>query len=239
MNKVKTGIEGLDSLLYGGIPEGNQVIVAGGPGAGKTLLGFEYLYKNAKAGNTSVFFAMEEDPERVIENAKEAFTDFTDIDELIDSKKLIIDGEDPATIIRGGSTNAYEFGKIVSDIESIVSTYKANRVVIDSLSVVEMLINDAGTYRHSMLSLISNLRRLNTTSLVTSELPNPERLGQETGPEFFIFDGIIVMYEAGKEDRRTLAMEVLKMRGSNHSFVISPYEITSSGFNVISADTGI
>ncbi|MEM0074496.1 MAG: ATPase domain-containing protein [Candidatus Micrarchaeaceae archaeon] len=239
MNRVKTGIEGLDSMLYGGIPEGNQVILAGGPGAGKTLLGFEYLYNNAKAGNTSVFFAMEEEPERVIENAKEAFSELTDIDSLIASKKLIIDGEDPATIIRSGSANAYEFGKIVSDIESIISSYKAKIVVIDSLSVVEMLINDTGTFRYSMLSLISNLRRLNVTSLVTSELQDPGALGRNTGPEFFIFDGVIVMYEAGKEDRRTLAMEVLKMRGSNHSFAITPYEITPSGFNVISAEANL
>ncbi|MEM3781517.1 MAG: ATPase domain-containing protein [Candidatus Micrarchaeaceae archaeon] len=239
MNKVKTGIEGLDSMLYGGIPEGSQVILAGGPGAGKTLLGFEYLYNNAKAGNTSVFFAMEEEPERVIENAKEAFSDLKDIDSLIASKKLNIDGEDPAVIIRSGDANAYEFGKIVSDIESVISSYKAKTVVIDSLSVVEMLINDLSTYRHSLLSLISNLRRLNVTSLVTSELPNPGALGRSAGPEFFIFDGVIIMYETGKEDRRTLAMEVLKMRGSNHSFAITPYEITPSGFNVIATEANL
>ncbi|MGC8547616.1 MAG: ATPase domain-containing protein [Candidatus Micrarchaeia archaeon] len=236
MNKVATGIAGLDAMLYGGIPEGNQVILAGGPGAGKTLLGFNYLYNNAKAGNTSVFFAMEESPDRVINNAKEAFPDFTDIDDLIASKKLIIDGEDPSTIIRSGSTNSYEFGKVVADIESTITSYKATRAVIDSLSVIDLLINDPGTYRRSMISLVSNLRRLNVTSLLTSELANPDFSSQDFKPEFFIFDGVIVMYETGKEDRRMLAMEVLKMRGSNHSFAITPYEITSSGFNVIAAE---
>ncbi len=87
-----------------------------------------------------------------------------------------------------------------------------------------------------MISLVSNLRRLNVTSLLTSELANPDFSNQDFKPEFFIFDGVIVMYETGKEDRRMLAMEVLKMRGSNHSFAITPYEITSSGFNVIAAE---
>ncbi len=239
MNKVKTGIEGLDSMLYGGIPEGNQVIVAGGPGAGKTLLGFEYAYRNAKEGNTSLFFAMEEEPERVVENAKEAFSNFSDVDDLIRSKKLIVDGEDPASVIRSGGTDTYEFGKLIADIESLITTYHANRAVIDSLSVMEMLLGEPNVYRRSLVSLISNFRRLRVTSLLTCELANPESLGQELRPEFFIFDGVIVMYETGKEDRRTLAMEVLKMRGSNHSFSITPYEITPDGFNVIAGEENL
>jgi len=238
MNRVKTGIAGLDAMLYGGIPEGNQVILAGGPGAGKTLLGFEFLYRNAKEGNTCVFFSMEEDPQRVIENAKEAFSELTDIDDLISQKKLIIDGEDPATVIRGGAggSTQYEFGKVVADIESVINSAKANRVVIDSLSIIDMLISDPIMYRRSMLAMISNLRRLGVTAILTSELSNPEKLGQEFKPEFFVFDGIIIMYEVGQEDKRMLAMEVLKMRGTNHSFATTPYEITPSGFNVIAAE---
>ena len=50
LTRIKSGIEGLDSMLDGGIPEHNQTIIAGGPGAGKTLLSFEILYRNAKAG---------------------------------------------------------------------------------------------------------------------------------------------------------------------------------------------
>ena len=49
-NMIKTGIEGLDDLIGGGIPFANQVVLAGGPGAGKTLLSFEILYRNAKVG---------------------------------------------------------------------------------------------------------------------------------------------------------------------------------------------
>ncbi|MGC8628939.1 MAG: ATPase domain-containing protein [Candidatus Micrarchaeia archaeon] len=239
MDKIKTGIEGLDAMLYGGIPEGNQVILAGGPGAGKTLLGFEYVYKNAKAGNTSVFFAMEESPDRIIENAKEAFTDFKDIDDLLESKKLIIDGEDPATVIRSGGTTTYDFGKIIANIESMLTSYRASIAVVDSLSVLDMLISDPSMYRRSLLSLASNFRRLNITALFTSEIGAAESTNFSSRPEFFVFDGVILMYGLEKEDRRQLALEVLKMRGSNHSFTITPYEITSSGFNVISAEENL
>ena len=109
-------------------------------------------------------------------------------------------------------------------------------VAIDSLSVLDMLINDPYSYRKSMLALISNLRRLGVTTLLTAEMPSPERSRLEVKAEFFIFDGIIVMYLRGEEDRRMLGMEVIKMRGSKHSFVTTPYEITASGVKVVSAE---
>lgn len=236
---VKTGIEGLDAMLYGGIPEGNQVILAGGPGAGKTLTSFEFLYKSAKAGFTSVFFALEEEQDRVVENAKSAFSDFKDIDALIQSKKLVIGGEDLSTLLHGGSesgSSQYEFGKVVSDIESIIVSTGAKRIVIDSLSVLDMMISDPVTYRRSMLALVSNLRRLGVTSLLTAEMPTPERSKLRFRAEFFVFDGIVIMYEKGEEEKRMLAMEVIKMRGAKHSFVTTPYEITPGGINVISAE---
>ncbi|MCL5239386.1 MAG: hypothetical protein M1286_02860 [Candidatus Marsarchaeota archaeon] len=238
-NLVKTGISGLDAMLYGGVPEGNQVIISGGPGAGKTLLSFEYLYRSAKMGITSVFFALEETPERVLANAKAAFTEFTDIDDLIKSKKLIIDGEDPTTVLRSGSaggTSQYEFGKVVSDIESLVVSSGAKRIVIDSLSVIDMLVSDPVVYRRSMLALVNNLRRLGVTSFLTAEMANPERRELRFKVEYFVFDDIIVMYEKGEEDKRMLAMEVIKTRGAKHSFVTTPYEITSKGVNVMSAE---
>jgi circadian clock protein KaiC len=236
---VKTGIDGLDSMLFGGIPEGNQVIVAGGPGAGKTLISFEYLYKGAKQGITSLFIALEESPSRVIENAKSCFKEFGDIDDLIKDKKLIIDGEDPTTILRASdpaSGSQYEFGKMLSDIESIVVATGAKRLVIDSLSVMNLLINEETTYRRSMLSLVGNLRRLGVTTLLTAEMPTPERSKLEFKTEFFVFDGIIIMYAKGEEDKRMLGMEVIKMRGAKHSYATTPYEITSNGINVVSAE---
>lgn len=235
---VKTGISGLDAMLYGGIPARNQVVLAGGPGAGKTLLSFEFLYRNAKAGETSVFFALEEVSDRVIANAKSAFTEFTDIDDLIKSKKLIIDGEDPSASLHsaGGSPTNYEFGKVVSDIESIVESTGATRVVIDSLSLFDMLISDPTTYRRSILALSNNLRRMGVTTLLTSEMRSPERKKLSFRTEYFVFDGIIVMYETGVEEKRMLGMEIIKMRGAKHSFVTTPYEITPNGFNVISAE---
>ncbi|MEM3254815.1 MAG: ATPase domain-containing protein [Candidatus Micrarchaeaceae archaeon] len=237
ISKMKTGIEGLDMMLYGGLPKGAQVILSGGPGTGKTLLSFEFLYRNAKAGNTSIFFALEEPPLEIVENAKGAFTDFADIDTLIENKKLIIDGGELINKLSVGNTDSqnYEFGKIISEIEAMVAAEGANAIVIDSLSLFDMLIMDPLMFRRSSLALAANLKRLNVTSLLTMEMNTLERSKLEFRPEFFIYDGIIAMYQSGVEDKRVAAIEVIKMRGSNHSSATTPYEITPSGFRIFAA----
>ena len=52
MERVATGIKGLDEMLHGGIPQNKNIALCGGPGCGKTLLSFEYLYHGAKNGET-------------------------------------------------------------------------------------------------------------------------------------------------------------------------------------------
>ncbi|MGC8586893.1 MAG: ATPase domain-containing protein [Candidatus Micrarchaeia archaeon] len=237
MNRVKTGIPGIDAMLYGGIPEGNQVIIAGGPGTGKTLFSFEFLYKNAKEGNPGIFFALEESPKDILRNVKNAFTNFTDIDDLIKKSMITINGDIAAKLSEGGDdSQTYEFGKIVSEIEGEVSAMKAKRVVIDSLSLFDILVTDPLIYRRSTVALISNLRRIGVTSLLTSEIQNPERNGMQFKQEFFIYDGIISMYMSGEQNKRDTTLEIIKMRGSKHSFATAPYEITPDGFKVFSAE---
>ena len=234
--KIPTGIEGVDKMLFGGIPTFNQVILAGGPGAGKTLFGFEFLYKGAKAGEIGLLFSLEEQPKLIIENAKEAFSQFEDIDKLIEDKKLIIyDTSDIRAYLRNnGQGSMYTFGKLVSDMETIITQTNAKRVVIDSLSIIKLLMPDQLEYRNVSIDLVSTLRRLQVTTLLVVEVDVAEKAKMFFQPEFFIYDGIITMYSSGDEGaNRALTLEIIKMRGTKHSRTTVPYEITPSGLGVL------
>lgn len=234
---IKSGIDGLDAMLFGGLPKENQVMIGGGPGAGKTLLAFEYIYKGAKAGNSGVFFALEEDPKKIIQNAKAAFPGFTDIDDLIASGMIKIEGRDLLNdVFNKYEQTGLEFGKIVSDMEETIEKTKATRAVVDSSSAFELVIKDPVVYRRSMWSLAANFRRLGVTTVLTSEIHNPDRSKLVFRPEHFIFDGMILMYQSGEESRRIHALEIIKMRGYKHSFVTAPYEITGDGFHIFSPE---
>jgi len=60
--KVRTYVPGFDEILYGGIPDRNVVLLSGGPGTGKSILGKQFLYNGLKNNENGVFVALEEHP---------------------------------------------------------------------------------------------------------------------------------------------------------------------------------
>jgi KaiC/GvpD/RAD55 family RecA-like ATPase len=65
VEKVKSGIPGLDELLFGGIPKRNVVLISGGPGTGKTILSQQFLYFGLTYGEPGVLVTLEEHPVQI------------------------------------------------------------------------------------------------------------------------------------------------------------------------------
>jgi KaiC/GvpD/RAD55 family RecA-like ATPase len=241
-DRLSTGITGLDGLLYGGIPLTNQVLIAGGPGAGKTLLCFEIMYRAAKAGTPSLFITLEETVEDLLKNVKSAFPEFTDIDQLIASKALTIISNN-VTSQMGTDTERdliSTLATITAGVERSIRETNSKFVVLDSISVLKLVSSAHGalTYRRSLLGLMSSLRKLGVTVMLTIELASTERKDIKFSPEFFIFDGIIVMYQSESEQKRSYNLEIVKMRRTAHSLSFAPYELTSKGFRVLVVEGG-
>lgn len=53
MERVSSGVGGLDELIEGGFPRGNLILVSGPPGSGKTIFGFQFLYEGITKRNES------------------------------------------------------------------------------------------------------------------------------------------------------------------------------------------
>lgn len=98
-SNIQTGIDGLDTILNGGIPTKNQTLIVGGPGSGKTLIVAEILYHAAKSGIPCAFIAFDEKPENIQRNFESAFPSMVDFADLIKKKMIVIDGNDGAVKI--------------------------------------------------------------------------------------------------------------------------------------------
>ena len=228
---VETGVEGLDGILGGGIPEKNQVLLAGGPGTGKTLLGFEMLYNCAKRGTPCGFIALDERSDNIIRNMKSTFTYMNDIDELIRKKMLIIDGDDSANKIATNTSeeSGYSMGNLMSEVEGIIKTINAEVVVVDSLSFLKLMLGKTLLYNKTVSSIISNLRRLNVTGLITLEIPYYQRSRVKFSQELLLFDGVMALYHTEDNGKDENIMQVVKMRGTSHSDTLSEFSITQAG----------
>jgi circadian clock protein KaiC len=219
--RSKTGISGLDEMLGGGVPDHHHVLVCGGPGSGKTLFSMEYLYRGAKEGDKGVFISLEEDPERIIENTKATFSKLTDIDQLVKDKKLFIIKPDK-----------YDFKNFSDILQSYITQHKVKRAVIDSSTILKLSFANSLEFRRTLVDFLSFIRNLDCTTLMTAELENPARGKIKFSVEQFVADGVIILYNIEKGEKRVRALEILKMRGTEHSQDLVPIKITPSGLKV-------
>ncbi len=221
MDRVETGIDGLDEMLQGGLPRKRHTALYGGPGCGKTSFGFEYIYKGAQMGETGVYITLEENPEDIIENMKTTFPLFTDIEKLTKEKKMAVIKPDKLSL-----------EGISSILEDWVIDAKARRVVIDSLTIMKLASGGIEDYRQMLFEFFSLLKNLDCTSLTTLEANKAGREQIEFDMEHFVMDGIINLYNLDRGDKRIRALEIFKMRGTNHSRELVPFKVTPSGIKV-------
>lgn len=221
LEKMKTGIAGLDEMLEGGIPRRRHVAIYGGPGTGKTTLGFEYLYRGAKMGEPGLYLTLEEGPEDIIDNMKNQFKALTDIDELIANQKLFIE-----------APNDYTVDAIVKILETRIIENDVVRAVIDSATMVKAMFETEAEYRKTMVEFFNLLKNLDCNTFLLVEAETSERTKIRFEIEHYILDGIINLYSLDKGDHRVRALEIFKMRGTNHSRDLVPFKVTPSGVKV-------
>lgn len=221
MERVKTGIAGLDDVLNGGIPLHRHIAINGGPGACKTSFSFEYIYRGAQQGENGVYISLEETPEDIIENMSSTFPGFSDMADMISAKKMEIIKPDK-----------FMLEDIAELLEERIANNDIKRAVIDSATMVRLAFKDESEYRQTMFEFFSLLRNLDITALMTVEAPSQDLSTAKFDIEHFVLDGIINLYNLGKAEQRIKALEVYKMRGTDHKREKIPFKLTPEGIKV-------
>ncbi len=221
MDRVKTGISGLDEMLNGGIPAGRHVALYGGPGAGKTSFCFEFLYQGAKMGENGLYVSLEETVEDIEENMKNTFPLLSETAQLVESKKL--------EIIKPEKLDLEEVANLLEDR---ITSNGIKRAVIDSATMIRLSFKNDIEYRQTLFEFLSLLRNLDVTTITTVEASSARREDMRFDIEHFVMDGIINLYNLDREDRRVRALEIFKMRGTDHARDLVPFKVTPSGIKV-------
>jgi circadian clock protein KaiC len=222
MDRVKTGIEGLDQLLYGGFLRGDAVVVAGAPGTGKTSLGMQYLYHGATDyKEPGLFITFEEFPERIYRDAENFGWDFRGLE---DQGKLKVLFTSPEVLQQD----------IIRDqgiVQEMIAEIGATRVVVDSISNLENFVDDSRQFREAVYGLVNALKAQSLTALLTRELREGEETG--TGPEEFVADGLIYLTRAYVGNQRMRFLEVTKSRGTPHVAMPGLYFLGQGGIHLV------
>lgn len=217
------GIRGLDEMIQGGIPERSLMVVMGSAGTGKTTFGLQFLNRGIQDGENAVYITLEESAEAVRQAAIEKGWPF---DEYIEDGQLAIVDLDPIEM-------ANSLTSIRSDLPRLIEAFDADRLVLDSVSLLEMMYNDPAKRRTEVFDFTKSLKRAGVTTMVTSEASETDAYTSKHGIIEYLTDGVFVLQYVRTEFQETrLAVEIQKIRNANHSRETKPYEITGEGISV-------
>jgi KaiC/GvpD/RAD55 family RecA-like ATPase len=123
--------------------------------------------------------------------------------------------------------------ELTARIEAAIREFGAKRLVVDSLSLVELFIKDSYLRKIALMQMIDRLKETGVTSLLTGTIPEGSETLSTSGIIEFLSDSVIKLdfVPVAEEFKRTLT--VRKMRRTDHSVLIHPFEITKIGVRII------
>ncbi len=248
IQRVKTGIGGLDNALLGGIPEKNLVLISGGAGTGKSTLCLQYLIAGALTGEKSLYVTTEQ---QVFEIEKQALAygwdlkNFVEngllkiiyIDVLKEPKVLKIIAEavedfSPQRIALDSLSTFSEFAVVSALAEEIIFK-RVDSGITNADSTIPKSISEKTMIKRMLATLINELRSLNATILLTSEIPIDDKSLSSDGISEFLTDGVITLYNLGIGSSEFMSLRILKMRYTKHNRNYLFYELSEKGFTIL------
>lgn len=224
--RVSTGIAGLDEVLAGGLLPGRAYLLRGGPGAGKTTLGFHFLTGAGSDGEKPLLVTLREPEDQMRANAKSMGLDTARVEflDLSPTSEFFAEAEaydifHPADVERVPTTE-----RIVQRVEEVAPT----RIFLDSMTQFRYLASDAHQFRKQVLSFLRFLLERDATVVFTSEA-SAEAPDDDLR---FLADGVIEL-EWIPELGRTIA--ATKFRGSRFLEGRHSMRLTDTGMQVFPA----
>ncbi|MBY6293920.1 hypothetical protein GLU60_00855 [Nanohaloarchaea archaeon H01] len=211
MKKLKTKIHNLDRLLGGGVPEKETILVKGEPGAGKTNLGLEFLYRGAKKGQKGLYVSFQDSEDDVLR----ANTFNWKFDQLVEENVINIRKMDP-----------YRYEQVPDMLRGMIKENNAKRVVVDPITDLDLYIDSRKDIRKNLLSIKKEITNLDATALLLAENEEATEIEEE------VVDGIInmeVVREGGEVKRE---IYVRKLRGSDFNHSVHNYIFDNEGLKV-------
>ncbi|MGZ8890963.1 MAG: ATPase domain-containing protein [Nitrososphaeraceae archaeon] len=200
VERLSTGIAGLDALIEGGIPKGFTVLIAGNPGTGKTVLTTHFLYAGLTKNENGIYVSFTEADYSFYNNTDRFGMKFREF-----AKQNKFSFIDFSAVTQDGIQDALE------EVLATIKETHAKRIVIDSFSAIFQAFvnpNDARIVLHVVLGKM--LRAEGVTTMVIGEVPiGSASIG--AGIEEFVADGIIKL-EHGFTNASPIILKVIKMR---------------------------
>lgn len=220
IERLTSGIPGLDDVMEGGFPTPSITLILGEPGTGKTTFAMQILFHGAKNGETVIYMTGIAEPIFMI---KKFMSNFEFYDE---------------SLVESGNVQFWDLGtsiqsmgpkKALHAIVDIVRETKASRICIDPLPLAQLFSSEV-EYRKYLYEFLTTLRTLNVLAMIVGERA---REGV-TDLEAYMVDSVILLFLQSLDNPLIYKnlLRVRKMRGTNHCRDVLSVELTTAGMSV-------
>lgn len=220
LRRLSTGVRKLDAIMGGGIPEGDSLLVAGPSGAGKTILGIQFIAEGLRQREPGIVAMFEELPDEYIERADQFGFNFG---------KARKEGNLKVIYLRPLDLSVDE---TLHEVVSAVKEIGCKRLVIDSLVGFELALAPGfrPDFRESLYRMINALTRMGVTILSTVEIEEDfTSMSLSNFTVSFLADDILRMRYVSIDGQLRKMLIVVKMRRSAHGNDMTEYQITPKG----------
>lgn len=208
INRVATGVEGLDALLGGGLPRRHVYLVQGDAGCGKTTLALQFLLAGVRAGEAVLFVTLSETRTELLTVAASHgwSLDGVSVYEVRPDEGHLRPEEEytafhPAEV---------ELGETIKGLLDEVERVKPRRVVIDSLTEMRLLARDPLRYRRQVLALKQFFQGRDCTVILLDD--SAAKVGEHQFQT--LAHGVLVLERnAPAYGRSRRRLQIVKLRG--------------------------
>jgi circadian clock protein KaiC len=226
--RAATGVAGLDSILGGGLARNRLHLLEGSPGTGKTTIALQFLLAGAEAGEVGIYVSLAETEQELRDGARShgwTIPDSIEIFELVPPES-VLDPDQHQSLLYSSDL---ELGETIQRIFEAIRRLKPQRVVIDSLSEIQLLAQSSLRYRRQILALKHYFAQSNSTVIMLDDLTTEttDRAVHSIAHGFIHLDQLTPIY--GGERRR---LRVIKCRGQPFSAGYHDFMIVKGGVQV-------
>jgi circadian clock protein KaiC len=226
--KAATGIQGLDEITGGGLPQGRPTLICGGAGCGKTLLAMEFLVRGAiEYHEPGVFITFEESIQDLTQNVASMGFDLND---LVARKMLALDF---IYLERSEieETGDYDLEGLFIRLGYAIDAIGAKRVVLDTIETLFSGLAKPTILRAELRRLFNWLKDKGVTAIITGEQGDQTLTRQ--GLEEYVSDCVIMLDHRVTSQAATRHLRIVKYRGSTHCTNEYPFLIGETGFSIL------
>jgi len=226
INKLPTGVPGLDEIVGGGFPEYSFNIIAGAPGSGKTTLAHQFVFANATPERPALYFTVLGESAIKMLRYQQQYT-FFDPAKLPDAIRFINLSE---VVLEK------DLGTVLEEIRREVEKTNPAVVVVDSFRTMVRSPKSEMDLQSFIQRLALSLASWQATTFLIGEYAEEEL---RDNPIFTVADGLFWLRQTTERNSIVRKLQIVKLRGQASVPGLHTFRITNGGVQAFSRTFGL